>query len=209
MVKRRSNGGGRAKATRPPLPRPGDPLVLPGGEVIQPDSLSDIGLKDPRPLDVKPKDFRSQARRNLEDIAAEPHLINACAAILSYTILGISDREIQLALRITEAQLVKARAHEVYDELFKAFQSELINANSSSLHSRIASYAHGALSQVAVLATSGKKEETRLSASRDILDRAGTKAADQTERQKAKPTGLKITVVDGETSVEVTDINLG
>jgi len=193
---------------RPKLPAPGDPFVTADGRVIQPDSLKDIGLLDPQPLDVSPQDFRATRARNMDELVAEPKMVVACAAVMTLTMLGISDREILEVLRITDEQLVSIRTHAVYEDCFNACYSELINANSSSLQARIAGYAHGALSNVVLLAATAKKDEVRLSANRDILDRAGTKAADHADREKGKTSSLRIAILKGDTTIEVSNIDV-
>lgn len=169
---------------------------------MKPDSRKDIGLDDELPPDVKPEDFRALRRQDMDDLVAEPKVMNACAVVLAYTVLGISDREIQLTMQIKEDQLTKIRTHEAYTALFSAYFDELLNVNSMSLQSRIAGMAHGALSRVFTIAQDAKKDETKLAANRDILDRAGTRVADQAERNKGKPVGLRIVVTKASTTVE-------
>jgi len=190
------------------LPRPGDPLVLADGRIIHPESAKQLGVVDPEIIDTEPKDFRPIAARNMEDFPADPKMIVACGAVLSLTMLGISDREIMDTLRFSDEQLNKARDHEVYAEMFNAYYKELINANSTSLQARIAAYAHGALSNVVTLAATAKKDEVRLTANRDILDRAGTKVSDQTEREKGKTTSLRISILKGDTTIEVSNFDV-
>lgn len=190
------------------LSKPGDPLVTADGRVIQPDSLSDLGLTDPQPIDVEPKDFRAMRTRNMEDLAAEPRMVVACSAVLSLTMLGISDREILETLKISGEQLSNIREHAVYVDCFNACYHELINANSASLQARIASYAHSALTNVVKMAATAKREDVRLTANRDILDRAGTKAADQADREKNKTTSLRIAILKGDTTIEVSNIDV-
>lgn len=213
MRTRRGYGGGEplsppANSPPPLLPNPGDPLVLSDGRVIQPDSLSDLGLTDPIPIDVEPKDFRPIRTRNMEDLAAEPRMVIACSAILTMTMLGISDREILEVLKISDEQLLKARSHDVYVDCFNACYKELINANSASLQARIAGYAHGALTNVVKIAATAKRDDVRLAANRDILDRAGTKAADQSEREKGKTTSLRISIIKGDATIDVSNIDV-
>jgi hypothetical protein len=192
-----------------PLPRAGDPLVLSDGRIIQPESVAKLGQVDPEIIDCEPKDFRPIATRNLEDFPADPKMVVACGAVLSLTMLGIGDREIMDTLRFSDEQLNKARDHEVYADMFNAFYKELINANSTSLQARIAAYAHGALSNVAYIAATAKRDDVRLTANRDILDRAGTKVSDQVERDKTKTTSLRISILKGDTTVEVNNIDIG
>lgn len=204
----RRSGGASSPPKRPPLPKPGDPLVTASGEIIYPDSLSDHGLADPQPLDVEPKDFRAITTRNMEDFAAEPRMVVACSAILTMTMLGISDREIMDTLKFSDEQLTMARNHEVYVECFNACYRELINANSASLQARIAGYAHGALSNVVEIAKSARRDDVRLAANRDILDRAGTKVSDRADQEKSRVTSLRIAILKDNTTIEVGDIRV-
>jgi hypothetical protein len=178
------------------------------GRVLQPESMADLGLIDPVAIDVEPKDFRALATRNMEDLAGDQRMVVACCAVLTMTMLGISDREILEVLRIDSERLSTIREHEVYTDCFNACYRELINANSSSLQARIAAYAHGALSNVAKIAATAKRDDVRLTANRDILDRAGTKASDQADREKGKTTSLRIAVLKGDTTIEINDVDL-
>lgn len=206
---KKPRASGKRTPRRESLARPGDPLVTKDGEVIQADSLIDIGARDPKTHDVKPKDFRAIQRQDMDDLPADAHVMNACAAVFSYTMLGISDREIQIALKIREDQLKKIREHEGYALIFGSCMAELININSSSMQARIAAMAPMAIGQIFMLAREGKKEETRLTASKDIADRAGTKVADMDARQQGKPIGLRVIVTKKEDGEQTTEISLG
>lgn len=210
MRKARQRSGGTSvdPPKRPPLPKPGDPLVTADGEIIYPDSLRDHGMADPQPIDVEPRDFRAVRIRNMEDLAADPRTVVACSAVLTMTMLGIGDREIIDTLKISDEQLDSLRSNEVYTDCFNACYRELINANSASLQARIAGYAHGALSNVVEIAKSARRDDVRLAANRDILDRAGTKAADHQDREKQKTTSLRIAILKGDTRIELSDINV-
>lgn len=203
-AKRPGRGG-----TRSGLARPGDPLITKDGEVIEPDDLIDIGGHNPKAYDVKPQDFRAIKRQDMDDLPTTSHEMNACAAVFCYTMLGISDREIQIALKIREDQLKKIRAHEGYALVFSSAMEELININSASMQARIAAMAPMAIGQIFTIAQTGRKEETRLTASRDIADRAGTKVADMDARQQGRPVGLRVIVTKKEDGEQTTEIRMG
>jgi hypothetical protein len=65
------------------------------------------------------------------------------------------------------------------------------------------------LSNVAYIAATAKRDDVRLTANRDILDRAGTKVSDQVERDKTRTTSLRISILKGDTTVEVNNIDVG
>lgn len=190
------------KSETPDLPRPGDPLVLADGTFIEPDKLNDEVDEAPEPLrQVKlvAADFRAQQKRTINELPDRPDVINAMAAVLMYTILGLTDREISTIVGISRAEVALARKHSAYEECFNAMVSELINANSEVLTSRLAAHAHIALNQVTKLSTKAKKEETRLSASKDILDRAGVRPQDVAARSLTQKNELRIVITkDGE-----------
>ncbi len=205
----RKGSAKRGGSKGPSLARPGDPLVTKDGEVIQADSLIDIGARDPKQRDVKPENFRAIQRQDLDDLPADAHVMNACAAVFSYTMLGISDREVQIALKIREDQLKKIRSHEGYALIFAACMRELINLNSASMQARIAAMAPMAISNIFALAQNARKEETKLSANKDIADRAGTKVADMDARQQGKPIGLRVIVTKKEDGEQTTTVEMG
>ncbi len=129
--------------------------------------------------------------------------MNAIGVVFMYTLLGIGDREIAEVLKTTTEEVLSIRRHSGYGEYFNAVLGEFINANSDLLTSRIASYAQTALQTVGTLAKEGKKEETKLRASIDLLDRAGVRPKDQEQRQNTVKNELRIIVVDGEKNVSL------
>ncbi|HEY6019545.1 MAG TPA: hypothetical protein VIY48_06480, partial [Candidatus Paceibacterota bacterium] len=116
---------------------------------------------------------------------------------------GLGDREIAEALGSHVDQIEKIRNHSAYGECFQAVLDEFINANANLLSSRIAAYGQKALDTVGKLIVEGKKEEVRLRASIDMLDRAGVRPKDQDQRQQVTKNELRIIVVDGDSNVNL------
>lgn len=186
-----------------PLARPGDPYVGPDGSILPPEPINRTPAID---LDTKidARDFRPTARRALKDLPAPSDTINGVACVFMYTLLGIGDREISIALKITLEQVRQVREHSAYAECFELVIGEFINANSDNLQSRLAAYSHGALSQVASIAFLGEKESNKLRASVDLLDRGGFSKKDAAGKSgDGLMNELRIVVVDGEASVSV------
>jgi hypothetical protein len=197
------------KPTVPDLPRPGDPLVLANGITVEPDKFDEVD-EAPAPLQqvkLNAAQFRAQHKRSINELPDRPDVINAMAAVLMYTILGLSDQEISAIVGITRAEVALARKHSAYEECFNAMVSELINANSEVLSSRLAAHAHIALNQVTKLSTKAKKEETRLSASRDILDRAGVRPQDVAARTAVQKNELRIIITKGDEAPARLELN--
>lgn len=189
------------------LARPGDPLVTATGDIIEPE---DEGRKRRADLAEKiethkidPSNFKSVKRRTVKELPGEPHVINAVSVVFMYTLLGLGDREIADILKTDVKEIRDIRMHEAYNECFQIIHSEFVNANSDLLTSRIAAYSQDALTTVGELAKEGKKEEVRLRASTDLLDRAGVRAKDLENKSAVAKTELRITIVDGEKTTKL------
>ena len=199
MAPAKKAAGKKGGAYGTALARVGDPLVTEKGAKIEPD-----GYANGRPLPkeapamvLDAETFRPLKKRNLKELPAEVNMINGVAAVFMYTMLGVGDREIADALRITVPEVEAVRAHSAYKECFDTVVSTFIDKNSDLLAARIAAYSHSALDVVGSLATTGKKEETKLRASIDLLDRAGVKAKDVEARNLGnKGNELRIVVVE-------------
>lgn len=205
--KQRAQGSGGTA-----LARVGDPLITGDGQRIEPE-----GYANGRPLPketpaivLDAANFRPMKKRSLKELPAEISTVNAVAAIFMYTMLGIGDREIADALRIDTLNVDEVRKHTAYKECFDLIVGEFINKNSDLLAARIAAYSHAALDVVGSISQTGKKEETRLKASTDLLDRAGVRVKDMENKGQANKSELRIIVVDGskDTSIQL-DLNTG
>jgi UDP-N-acetylmuramyl pentapeptide synthase len=189
-------------AKRRELARPGDPYVAPDKSIIEPEPLSrtpaiDVNTK------IEPKDFKPNARRTLKDLPADVRMVNACSCIFMYTLMGIGDRQISEALKISITQVHQIREHSAYAECFNLVVGEFINANSDHIQARIAAYSHGALSQTAKIAFMGEKENNKLKASLELLNMAGFSKKDVAGKGDALMNELRIIMVEGEGTVNV------
>lgn len=200
------------------LARPGDPLVTKNGLLLQPDLPRSAKTFDnlPAPVGSPPKSntsinataFRSTKRKNIKDLPAPTNIINGCAAVFMYTILGVGDREIADTLGITTMQLDELRQHSAYIECFQTVIDELISSNSDAIQARIASYATKAVDNIFKIAEHSDEDSLRLRANQDIADRAGVGAKQLAERKVATQSTLRIMVIDEEKSVSV-DLDIG
>jgi hypothetical protein len=190
-------------AKRRELARPGDPYVAPDKSIVAPEPLSRTPAVDVN-TQIDPKDFKPSTRRTLKDLPADVRMVNACACIFMYTLMGIGDRQIAEALTISITQINQIRAHSAYAECFSLVVGEFINANSDHIQARIAAYSHGALSQMAKIAFDGEKENNKLKASSELLNMAGFSKRDALNgKGDTLMNELRIIVVEGEGKVDV------
>lgn len=185
------------------LARVGDPIIDPQtGDVVDP-----VGFKGGKPVPqdvtIDPAEYRPIKKRTIKELPGDVNIVNGVSIVFMYTILGLGDREIAEALGSHVDQIEKIRNHSAYGECFQAVLDEFINANANLLSSRIAAYGQKALDTVGKLIVEGKKEEVRLRASIDMLDRAGVRPKDQDQRQQVTKNELRIIVVDGDSNVNL------
>lgn len=199
-VKRARSGTGAGTAVRRrQLARPGDPLVLPDGEVLQPEGYED----QPDRFRVKPKAFKATKRRSIKELNADPGTLNGVACVMMYTLLGVSEREIADAMKTDVKTVAQIKKHPSYPSCFELVAGEFVSANSELIQARLAAYSHKALDGVFEIATDGRKENNRLKANIDLLNRAGHSPKDQAAKAGMNRQELRITVIEGETTIDV------
>ena len=182
------------------LARPGDPLVALSGEVVQPERKN--GEEEKVPV-LNSKIFKPTKRRSIKDLPAQVGTINGVACVFMYTMLGLGDREIAEALKITVVDVKAIRNHSAYNECFDVVTGEFINVNAEAVTARIAAYSHEALTTLADITFNGKQEVNRLRGSIDLLDRAGHAPKDAISRVKGGDNALRIVLIDGDKKVGV------
>jgi len=183
----------------PPVPilaRVGDPFVAPDGSLIAPEYPEDYFPRIKNETKINPVTFKGKRRRNLNELPAQPNVLNACGAVMLYTFFGVGDREIAHALKCSVPEIEEIRAHAAYSEYLELLGSEIISAESENVTHRIAAYAHGALDTIAHVSANGKVEGNRLRASIDLMDRGGFNPKAVAEKQISLKNVLRIQVLD-------------
>lgn len=188
------------------LAHDGDPYVTASGKVIQPERLN---KKEHEAKTVRSKSFKSTTKRTIKELPALPGVLRGIACVFICSVLGLSDREIAEVLGISTTDVRTVRSHTGYTEVFDIVSSEFVNANSKLLSARIASYAEDALTNVHEIAMTGTKEDTKLRANIDLLDRGGVRPKDVEQRRGQEGNELRITITKGDSArVEVNGITV-
>lgn len=183
------------RAVVPKLARPGDPLITGLGQRVKADKRkTDVEKDQP---EITAKTFKSSRQRTLAELPATPQVINGCAIVIMYSIMGLGDREIAMAAKIKHDEVLAVKQHPAYEECFEIIAKEFVNANSELLAARVASYAHDAVTKIADISANGKQESNALRASMHLHDAAtGTKGGMQGGSNHVNE--LRIIVVEGD-----------
>lgn len=185
------------------LAKVGDPIVAANGDIMMEevdaydDDVTDSDLEAPRPP-TEFKDYRPDVRRVTKDLRAPKDLVNAASVIFTYTMLGISDTEIQENTGISAEDLVKVRESRTYSEIFEAVMRSLINANSEYLEARIAAHTGMAATSIFKIASTSRNTGHRLAAAKDILDRGGHRPQDKSNGATAGLNELRIVITNSD-----------
>lgn len=191
----------------------GKPITLPDGTVILPEptsSGSKVVKKETleqeaaasaivaqlEELLVNPLDngVSTPVKRTLADVQVDFNHMNVIMLTLSYSVWGLDTFAI--------ARLLKVEDHVIDDimstDLFTRTKGELIealhHAEASTVHGFIQAKALTAAHAIALSLTS-RKEENRLAAAKDILDRSGFRPADRVEHTHRFDDELRIRYV--------------
>lgn len=182
------------------LAQPGDPYVHALKGVINEDEREDVKLPA---IKAQAVEYRPTKKRTLKELPAPVNVLNGIACVFMYTVIGLGDREIAEALKITLEQLRKIRAHTGYAECFEAVTSEFISVNSTMIQARLAAMAPTALENIFQIAQGAKHENVKLRANQDIMGRGGFDNKDQQGKAGMNRGDLRIVIVAKESEVDV------
>lgn len=191
------------------LAKPGDPLVTSRGVSLLPDRRPTEDEHEYEDVPISINNFKATKQRSLKDLPAAVRDMRGIACVLVLTLLGVGDREIADGLGITLGELKSVRAHQGYDECMGMIVEELININSSNLAARIAAMSQKAMGQVFDIAMFAKKDETKLAANKDILDRSGAGVKELNAKRGLTDRALHIVMIDDDNGKRTVDITVG
>lgn len=201
------------------LAKAGDPYIGNDGREIAPSSQADTGLDEV--TDIRralPLFSKLRVAKNIviDDLPEQENSQQVViAAVVGLRMMGLSAVQISeimnAPLAIVEGIFNGASTQATFEVIYR----NMISANSESIQGRIASYAGKAVDTVvSLMETEEVRDDVRLKAAQDILDRSGSNAeqffADGNESKKSDDE-LKIVVMseDGESEKVRVDIKRG
>lgn len=128
----------------------------------QPDEEESTSFSPAPPADIR-----------LEDLPAEPRMMNVVCSVLSYTFMGVRPPDIALALGCTEQQLTDIMESEPYIRSHQMVVDSFIKGQQNSARDVISSNAVRAAQELVKVVRTSKSESNRLRASETILNKSG------------------------------------
>lgn len=176
------------------LPSPDAPLLSADGEPILPTAAKSFGRVEV-PSSIEAKRLVSTTRRKLMDMPALPQHMNAYAAALVYTISGLSDSEISLAMKLDVAQIKRLREQPAYRQIEEYIIQAVKEQTAAQVTDILAQHEVKAAEKIGAL-VENMDPKIALAASKDVLDRRGHVPKQVIDLRTQMQNTFRIEVVD-------------
>lgn len=196
------------------LPQEADePLVLADGTQIDPKNGQVVKKRRAAFVEVPAPSVAQalvvKARKSVSDLPAPPAQLTGVALVAFYTLFGLSDQDIALAVdsQLTTQQIANIRKLDVYTEFMDAARTNIVETSTNQVREVFQQHAASAAHTIVELAA-GEDDVLAFKASQDILDRAGHRPADIIEHRHKLEDALHIVITerDGAQQLPIVDL---
>jgi hypothetical protein len=191
------------------LPQGTEPLILADGTVINPENgsvvIDEPFVEIPNTAQIKREIVASRMR--ISDLPVPPNQMNTLSVLLSYTLMGITDEDISTALLIPLEQVTTIKKSDEYTKLSDAIVANIVASDLSTVRGMFVDKSRNAANVMF-----GAMEDvelginTRMTAAKDILDRAGQRPVDVVEHRHKMEGGLTIEYVEKKDDLPLIDV---
>lgn len=192
-----------------------EPLVLADGTKINP--VTGKAVKEPKtssgfvevPSGADAQALVIKTRKAVSELPLPPDKLNGVALVAFYTLFGLPDAEISVALegRLTIPQIAKIRALAAYKEFMDAAKANIIETANEQVREIFQKNARGAANKIVDIAAEDDGV-LGFKAAQDVLDRAGHRPADVVEHRHAMANSLNIIITKREAVSDVPMIDV-
>ena len=191
------------------LPQGSEPLILADGTVISPENgnviVEEHVITVPNTVDIKREITASRMR--VSDLPVPPDQMNTLSVIIGYSMMGVSDDDIANVIMIPLEQIKSIKLSDEYRLVQDGIVNNIMNSDSSSVRNMFVEGSRNAASlMVQVVNDSEMGINTRMSAAKDVLDRAGQRPVDVVEHRHKMEGGLTIEYVEKKDDIPTIDI---
>lgn len=137
----------------------------------------------------------TRTKLRLIDLPLPPKQMNVVSVVLLYYLIGLSLEETAIALKLSEEQVARIRMSDAFAELKKKATDSIIEHDAENVRGLFTKHAISAARGLANLMHSDD-DKIRITAMKDILDRAGHRPADVVEHRHTVDGGLRIEYVE-------------
>lgn len=121
---------------------------------------------------------QTRVRKTLAELPLPPEQMNTISVVVMYSLVGIAPHEIAEAIGVSREQVDRLIKSDAYRRMHDDIIQRVLDTEGDDVRTIIAANARNAVQRVAGLVDDGDPT-IALSASKDILDRAGHRPADR------------------------------
>jgi hypothetical protein len=190
-----------------------EPLVLADGTKIDPASGKVIKERGRQMIEVpsstEAQKIIAKTRRSIAELPAPPQQMTPVALVAFYTLFGLSEQDISLALdgRLTVEQIERVRELDAYKEFMVTARENIIETSTNKVRDIFHRHAERAASTIVEMIDSDV-DGLAFAASKDLLDRAGHRPADIVEHRHMMENALQIVITKKDASQEAPVLDL-
>lgn len=166
-------------------------LVYPSGKITEPDAPKMVEI----PTNQEAVKLVVAARKKVADLPDVPRSMNIISVVLTYSLFGLSDEEIALAINASEQKIGQIKMMPAYDTMHQAIVKQILEADRSDIQSLIQQSARKSMQVMQNALENSRSETNKIIVAKDILDRSGFRPADVVEHRHSMQGGFSITVV--------------
>lgn len=185
-----------------------EPIILADGtqvyefEEVEPETTTQSMVEVPRHDEAVAE--VTYKRRRLADLPVPKENMNFLSVVLSYHMLGISNRDISIVLGVSEKRIEAVLLTDAFINLQKELTKQLLERDGDQIRTMFVQGAKKAASVVTDLLDSND-DGIALSAAKDLLDRGGHRPADIVEHRHRVEGGLTINFIQKKNENKIID----
>lgn len=196
---------------------PNEPIKLADGRLVYPGGrIEEVAppITQTRLVEV-PSNTEAQrlvvnARRKLSDLPDVPRTMNAISVVLSYTLFGLDETDIALAIHSTSEQVTRIKESDGYRTMYESVIAGILEAETDVVRDIFKQHSRTAANVLIDSLHNGGRTD-RVMAAKDFLDRAGHRPSDIVEHRVRMDGGLTIEIVrkDNAEVAPIVDMEIG
>lgn len=177
---------------------PLEPLVLADGTKINPATGEVIKEKKYStmveiPSGTKAQEIVAKARRAVAELPLPPKQMNVVSVVLFYSMWGLADGDIAIALGISTKQVKNIKELPEYQTIAEDIKKSVLEYEANDVRAYLQQRAKAAAAKI--VDTLDEEGALGFAAAKDILDRTGNRPADVVEHRHKMEDSLRIEIV--------------
>lgn len=159
------------------------------------------------PTHAEAREAVMKTKRKLVDLPDVPSKMNVISVVVSYTLFGLNEDEIALALQVNVDRVRAIKMLDAYNDMLESVVEGIKSRDLDPINKMIEDQAPSAVNRIVQLMQEADSDKVSLSAARDLLDRSGRRPADVHEHRVMHEGGLVIEHVQRSEHANVEQMN--